>query len=40
MNCLRQCLGGGQRDLDAVHGAPGDEADEGAFELSDVGADV
>ena len=27
-------------DLDAVHAAPGDEADERAFEFADVGAHV
>ncbi len=37
---LEALLGDGERAFDAMMGAPGDDADEGAFELADVGADV
>ena len=37
---LETLLGHDERTLDTVMGAPGDDADEGALELADVGADV
>ena len=37
---LEALLRDGERDLDAIQAAPGDEAHERAFELADVGADV
>jgi hypothetical protein len=37
---LEAGLGDGDGALDAVVGAPGDDADEGAFELAHIGADV
>ncbi len=40
MNCLRHCWATAREHLDAMMGAPGDDADERAFEFADVGADV